>query len=69
MRAPNLGMEKAMALDTLGNAYLYLREVYSTTPWNTAEGKALLASADILQDAFSALQSDFTMYNFVEKVW
>jgi len=64
MRGKNLGMSKAMALDTLGNAYLHLRETYATTPWSTTEGNALLAAAEILRTAFSQVKQEFRMYDF-----
>ena len=64
MRGRNLGMSKAMALDTLGNAYLYLRETYSTTAWNTVEGRGLLLAADVLHESFNQLKGELNLLDF-----
>lgn len=60
----NKGLQTVLALDTLGNAYLYLREAYSTTTWKTAEGQALLDTADILHQAFKRVKHDFNLLDF-----
>ena len=64
MRGRNLGMSKAMALDTLGNAYLYLRETYSTTRLSGVEGQALMDAAWVLGDAFKSAKSEFNLSDF-----
>ena len=64
----NTGLRKAMALDTLGNAYLYLRNAYSTTTWNTPEGLALLETARIIRGAFVEVRDDFTIFDFTEQI-
>lgn len=63
-RGNNLGLAKSMALDTLGNAYMYLRNEYATTTWKTAEGQALLDAADVLHAAFNAAKDDFHLLDF-----
>ena len=67
MRGKNKGMSKAMALDTLGNAYLALRENFSTTSWDTDEGGALMDAGQILRTAFNDMKRDFTILDFTEK--
>ena len=56
MTASNKGQHTAMALDTLGNAYLYLRESYATVTWNSVEGGGLLLAADALRTAFVGIK-------------
>ena len=67
MRGKNVGMSKAMALYTLGNAYVYLREVYASTPWTPEDGGGLTIAADVLRTAFEAVQTDFALLDFTEK--
>ena len=67
MTASNKGQHTAMALDTLGNAYMYLRNEYATTRWSTVEGQALLAAADVLQAAFKSAKSEFNLLDFTQR--
>ena len=67
MRGSNLGMSKAMALDTLGNAHMYLREQYSNTPWTGTTGQAMLDAAYTLGKAFNDLKADLSLIDFTLK--
>jgi len=67
MTASNVGQHKAMALDTLGNAYMYLRNEYTTTRWSTVEGLSLLSAADVLHAAFKSVKADFSLIDFTER--
>jgi hypothetical protein len=67
MRGSNLGMSKAMALDTLGNAYMYLRDRFSCEPCTRAENEGLLAAADVLQAAFKSAKSEFNLPDFTQR--
>lgn len=62
----NAGLQKAMGLDTLGNAYLYLRQQFANTSWASDEGLALMDAAQILRDAFTAVKTDFALIDFTD---
>lgn len=67
MRGRNLGMSKAMALDTLGNAYLYLREAYSDATWQSEQGTACLDAAIIIDNCFSMVKAQFELIDFTQR--
>ncbi len=63
----NLGLKKAMALDSLGNAYLHLRENSKGVDFNSPEWPSLIDAGRILRDAFRQVQGNFSIMNFIDK--
>ena len=66
MTASNHGQHKAMALDTLGNAYMYLRSTYGTLTFGAPEGRACLDAAELIDNCFSMVKAQFELIDFTQ---
>ena len=62
----NVGLQKAMALDTLGNAYLHLRDQATQVDGKTLieEYTALLDAARILRTSFRLTKHSMEIHDF-----